>query len=188
MLSWHGRKAPPRMTCVSDIACKQTQAAGEVEVRTCTTTYPLSASERSRASCLSRSSLCCRRSSLCLWLSTEELLKRSNSAWSEFNWRCRIESCFSKSSRSLVWQKDRTGCRKRNNVFVIRSHVHGWLSQSNHMPLFHASRTRCEVKAKVNSSVFSFIQSQRRKSNFQLAHYTDYFLSFTVILKCFCKL
>lgn len=204
ILAWH--KAPPRMTCVSDIACKQTQAAGEVEVQTCATTYPLSASDRSRASCLSRSSLCCRRSSLCLWLSTEELLKRSNSAWSQFNWCCRVESCFSKSSLSLERQKDGMGWRNRNKELIIRSHVCRWLSQSYHMPLFNVSRARCEVEARWSASREGWTvfpaetlpkpadlhrvasKAQTRKSNFQLAHNTDYFLSFTIIFKSSCKL
>lgn len=150
ILAW--RKASPRTTRVSDIACKQTQASGEVEVRTCATTYPLSASECSRASCLSRSSLCCRRSSLCLWLSTEELFKRSNSAWSQFNWCCRVESCFSKSSLSLEWQKDRKGWKNTNKELILGSHVYRWLSQSYHMPLYSVSRHRCEVKANVRWS------------------------------------
>lgn len=147
ILAWS--KAPLRTTCVSDIVCKQTQAAGEAEVWTCATTYPLSASERSRASCLSRSSLCCLRSSLCLWLSTQELRNRSNSAWSQFNWCCSVESCFSKSSLSLQRQKEITGWRNRKKELIIRPH--GWMAVSK-LPLFNISKTRCEVQVNVKWS------------------------------------
>ena len=165
------------MTCVTDLNSKHTELENNctwqdvccVITVPCAHLYPLWASVRWCASCISRSSLCRQKRSLCLWRSRDEL--RSSWHW-ESTSCCSPESSFSRFAFSLQDTKKEKGQGKENakipswtttktqdKIRINLLYNMYIMSTFNHTPMPYFQKYHCHntIKKKDKKHLFSLL-------------------------------